>query len=297
MTYDTLFEPVRSTPLLILDDLGTQSSTAWAQEKLYQIINHRYNHQLPMVVTSNVSLEEMEERLRTRLSDTNFSQVCLVSPWQEPILEQLGGLPELIKSMTFDNFDAKRLNLPVDKRQNLNQAFVTAHTFAQAPDGWLVLLGENGCGKTHLAAAIANYHHQAGKPALFLVVSELLDHLRAAFSPESRVTYDELFERVKKVPFLILDDFDERFSTPWAKEKLYQLVNYRYNARLPTVITTCLDLDQIETRISSRMVDCKLSTVFQILAPDYRGDSAVESKGGKKGPGPSRGARFQHRGD
>jgi len=60
-----------------------------------------------------------------------------------------------------------------------------------------VLRGDNGCGKTHLAAAIVNYQYEAGKPAMFQVVPELLDHLRYAFSPDSKVSYDELFESGK----------------------------------------------------------------------------------------------------
>ena len=74
---------------------------------------------------------------------------------------------------------------------------------------------------------------------------------------------------------LILDDFGEQSATPWAQEKMYQLINYRYNARLATVITTCVSLEEIEVRISSRMVDPSLSLVFYIMAPDYRGDRKV----------------------
>jgi len=86
------------------------------------------------------------------------------------------------------------------------------------------------------------------------------------------VSYDQLFESVRNTPLLILDDFGGQSTTPWAQEKLYQVINYRYNARLPTVITTCCSLDEIENRISSRLVDPKMSLVFPIIAPDYRSD-------------------------
>ena len=175
--------------------------------------------------------------------------------------------------MTFESFDYKRLNLPSEQRQNLEQAYHRACDFAQSPQDWLVFQGVNGCGKTHLAAAIANHLRQEDNPALFVVVPDLLDHLRSTFGPESRVSYDELFERIRKTPVLILDDFGEESATPWAQEKLYQLINYRYNARLATVITTCLSLDEIEVRISSRLVDPSLSLVLNIMAPDYRGDT------------------------
>jgi DNA replication protein DnaC len=137
-------------------------------------------------------------------------------------------------------------------------------------------MGVTGCGKTHLAAAIANYRYQANQPALFVVVPDFLDHLRSTFSPESKVSYDQLFERVKTAPLLILDDFGEQSTTPWAREKLYQVINYRYNARLATVITTRYSLEEIleeiDSSISSRLVDPKISTPFNIIAPDYRGD-------------------------
>jgi DNA replication protein DnaC len=56
-----LFEQIRNSELLILDDLGAHSSTAWAEEKLYQIIVHRYNSALPTVITSQVKLTDPDQ--------------------------------------------------------------------------------------------------------------------------------------------------------------------------------------------------------------------------------------------
>jgi DNA replication protein DnaC len=277
--YDELFEQVRDAPLLILDDLGTQSSTPWAQEKLFQVVNHRFNAQLPTVITTNTSLKEMEGRLRTRLSDPNLSQIYLVEEEEALISDQFDSLGlNLFRNMTFDNFDPRRINLPSEQQGNLEEAFHLAQEFAEEASGWLVLQGTNGCGKTHLAVSIANYRLEKDKPVSFVIVPDFLDHLRSTFSPESKATYDEVFEKTKKAPFLILDDFGEHSSTPWAREKLYQLINYRYNARLPTVITTCFSLEEIETRVSSRIADPRLSLVFYIEAPDYRADRHVAAK-------------------
>ncbi len=116
-------------------------------------------------------------------------------------LQRYSGLEaKLLKNMTFDNFDWKGVNLLPEQRENLKEAFDTALYFAKSPEGWLVLAGVTGCGKTHLAAAIANYRLKEGKPAKFMVVPDFLDHLRSTFSPESTVTYDQLFEEVKKPP-------------------------------------------------------------------------------------------------
>jgi DNA replication protein DnaC len=282
--YDTLFEQVRSAPLLILDDLGTQSGTSWAKEKLDQLLNYRYGSRLPTVVLSIVPLEELDDRIKTRLLDSTLCSLFDIGE-RTPALSSSSWAPglELQKSMTFETF-GERPNLPPEQRQNLSAAVELCKSFAKSPDGWLVLAGVNGCGKTHLAAAIVNYQYKMHKPALFVVVPDFLDHLRSTFSPDSRVSYDQLFETIKGAPLLVLDDFGEQASTPWAQEKLYQVINHRYNGRLPTVITTTYSSDEIESRISSRWVDPKISVFFNITAPDYRGDVHSQKR-------PSRSAR------
>jgi len=277
--YDEFFDQVRNAPLLVLDDLGSQTSSPWAKEKLDQLLVHRFNSELPTVIIATVPIEQMEDRIRTRLTDPNLCHIYVVEGRHPSSLDYVGGLElELLRTMTFDNFDWKRVNLLPEQRQNLEQVFRLALDFAKSPEGWLVLLGVTGCGKTHLAVAIANYCLQAGKPALFVVVPDFLDHLRSTFIPESRVSYDQLFESVKRAPLLILDDFGEQSTTPWAQEKLYQVINYRYNAQLATVVTTRCSLDEIDDPVSSRFVDPKLSLVFQIIAPDYRSSRQPKQK-------------------
>ena len=291
--YDELFENVKASPLLILDDLGTQSATPWAQEKLFQIFNHRFNAQLPTVITCNRPLEEVEERLRTRMADPGLSKVCTVEERQSAAQEKLGGdLPELLRGMTFDNFDRRGQAVDEKALDSLKQAYSLAREFAEEPHLWLVLLGPTGCGKTHLAAAIANQLIARGRQPYFVVVPDLLDHLRAAYSPDSKIPYDELFEAIRTAPMLILDDLGAHSSTPWAEEKLFQLINHRYNHRLPTVITTNLtmdELDRLDERLASRLADLKVSTLCPISAPSYR--ATPQPRGDKRRTAGSRARR------
>ncbi len=112
---------------------------------------------------------------------------------------------------------------------------------------------------------------------MFIVVPDFLDHLRSTFSPDSKVSYDQLFESVKNAPLLVLDDLGAQTTTPWAQEKLYQVINHRYNAQLATVITTNCSTEELDDRIASRLVDTKISTLFQIIVPHYRSD-AISNK-------------------
>lgn len=292
VSYDQLFLQLKETPLLVLDDLGGQSSTPWADEKLMQLIDHRYVSRLPTVFTiaGGVSLDDLKDRWRTRLTDPSLAQVypLEIRPW--PAAGGAGALGlELLKNMTFESFDHTRINLPPEQRENLGHAYRIAVAYADAPEGWLVFQGENGCGKTHLAASIANSRRARGQPVSFIFVPDFLDHLRSTYAPDSKVTYDEMFERVKNAPLLVLDDYGEHTASAWAQEKLYQLINHRYNARLPMVVTTCCSLDEIETRVGSRLADRQISLVFAILAPDYRTDHRPASGTPPARPAPRRG--------
>jgi DNA replication protein DnaC len=298
VSFDRRFEAVRTTPLLILDDLGTQSSTPWAQEKLYQVLNYRYNAQLPTLITTNRELEQLDARIRSRLVDVNWlGMVTILAPdyrgsgVEQSTLSSLG----LHGEQTFGSFDLRSEDEALDaaQRANLRRAFDTASAFADNPRGWLVLTGAYGCGKTHLAAAIANHRIENGHQAIFVVVPDLLDHLRATFSPSSTVGFDRRFDEVRRAPLLVLDDLGTHSATPWAQEKLFQIFDLRYNADLPTVITMNKDAS-VDPRLTTRLFDAHRSSVWEITAPSYRQRAGrARSKGrarsarGRKGLGVS----------
>ncbi len=277
-TFEERFDEIRNARLLILDDFGTQNATAWAQEKLFQIMNYRYINKLPTVITTNLALDEIEPRIRSRLSDPELvTQTRIQAPdYRRPISD--AGHPELssldlLSNRTFENFSLRREEgLPAEALRSLKEAYEAAQNFAQKPRGWLVLTGDYACGKTHLAAAIANQRAALGAPPLFIMVPDLLDHLRATFNPNSPITFDHRFDEIRTAPLLILDDLGTQSMTPWVREKLYQLFTYRYNAELPTVITIAADaLEELDARIHSRLLDARLCRILGITAAAYHG--------------------------
>jgi DNA replication protein DnaC len=287
VSFDERFEEIRNAPVLILDDLGTQNATSWAQEKLYQVFNHRYNAQLSTVITTNQDLSDIDPRLRSRLLHIDFvEQVRILAPdfrggfdrVQQPELSSL----LLHRDQTFETFDLRKRELQPDEYDGLKEAFEIAKSYAAEPHDWLVFTsgydGHYGSGKTHLAAAIANYRNDQGFPVLFVFVPDLLDHLRAAFNPQSQVRYDKRFDEVRTAPLLMLDDLGTESATPWAKEKLYQIINYRYVARLPTVVTTAYKIEELDLRLEARFSDTMRCTVIKIIAPPYRGKRPTKRK-------------------
>jgi DNA replication protein DnaC len=168
------------------------------------------------------------------------------------------------KNASFEGFNAE---LP-----GVKFAYMQCLQFAQEPQGWLVLVGVYGCGKTHLAAAIAKQCIASGLTVLIQTVPDLLDYLRSSFSPATGQSYTSRFEAMRNADLLVLDDYGAQNDTDWTTEKIFQLLNYRYNMGLPTVITSNnVTLAGIDPRIYSRLHDTSLVCLITMdNAGDYR---------------------------
>ncbi len=198
--------------------------------------------------------------------------VCRRADVSQQVRERLYSLSQLdeLKELTFSTFQPRgRKGLGEMQATSLEMAFNQANHYAQSQKGWLLLQGGYGCGKTHLAAGIANFAVEMGVPTLFLTVPDLLDMLRFSYDSQD-TTFEERFDEIRNASLLVLDDFGTQNATPWAQEKLFQIVNYRYINKLPLVVTTNLMLDEIEPRIRSRLADPELVTTCKINTPDYR---------------------------
>lgn len=276
-TFEERFEEIRQIALLVLDDFGTENATPWAQEKLFQILNYRYQNRLAVVITTNQTMDAIEERIQSRLQDPTLVQRIYINAPDFRNPSSAGDHPDLSSlnlhaRQTFETFSLRQEEgLSNQEINNLEKTTQAARRYAENPQGWLVLLGDYGTGKTHLAAAIGNLRAMRGYPPLLVSVPDLLDHLRSSFHPDSRESYDRRFEEIRTAPLLILDDLGVQSSTPWAKEKLYQLFNYRYNAELPTVITTSQKLEEIDQRLRIKLIDERLSRIYALAVPPFIG--------------------------
>lgn len=116
----------------------------------------------------------------------------------------------------------------------------------------ILITGPVGSGKTFLAGAVANALLENDKEVLFIVVPDLLDQIKATYNNNYEYTEHELMDAARKVGILILDDMGAHNYTDWTRNKLYTILNYRMNNRLPTLITTNLDLNELEEYLGER---------------------------------------------
>lgn len=175
---------------------------------------------------------------------------------------------------TFDNFSLRRHELRKKERdgivliENLKRAYLFCQGYAKNPQDWIALTGTYGCGKTHLAAAVANQLTKDGNTVLFVTGCDLINYLWAAFSPGNPYPYNKAFCELREAPILILDNYREG-GPSWVGQWKEELFSYRYEARLPTLFTFFKDVD-IQPFVKSLILDVGRCTPFQIMSPTYR---------------------------
>ena len=81
--FEKRLQTIREFPTLILDDWGAHSDTPWADEQLYLILNYRTEYVLPTVITTNLPLQELEPRIRSRLLNRRIGQIIRISAPEE----------------------------------------------------------------------------------------------------------------------------------------------------------------------------------------------------------------------
>jgi len=144
--------------------------------------------------------------------------------------------------------------------------------------GWLLLPGFCGCGKTHPAAVIANQRLESEGTVFYTTVPDLLGTLRAALvSPEH---YSQPYSWVPEVELLILDDLGAQQHSAWSNEKLLQILDYCATVALPTILTAVpKEFLGLADRFRSRLSDAQLVTpvIFEKVK-DFRPSKRASSR-------------------
>lgn len=131
----------------------------------------------------------------------------------------------------------------------------------------LIIMGKSDTGKTHLAAAIANKLIENDKIVLMERLTNLLDRIRETYENNTK-SENELIEIYSNADMLIIDDLGTEKISNWALEKLYTIIQNRYENGLPIIITTRFNKQGLIERFSyskdSDLVDAIISKLYQM---------------------------------
>ena len=131
----------------------------------------------------------------------------------------------------------------------------------------LIIMGKSDVGKTHLAAAIANKLIENDKIVLMERLTNLLDRIRETYENNTK-SENELIEIYSNADMLIIDDLGTEKISNWALEKLYTIIQNRYENGLPIIITTRFNKQGLIERFSYSkdpdLVDAIISKLYQM---------------------------------
>jgi DNA replication protein DnaC len=103
----------------------------------------------------------------------------------------------------------------------------------------LLFTGSNGTGKTHLAVAVlCELAQRYGVRGQFWDYHALMREIRNSYNPVTALTEYELLEPIIELEVLLLDDLGAWKMTDWMNDTLFHILNQRYLAQRPTLITT-----------------------------------------------------------
>ncbi len=148
-------------------------------------------------------------------------------------------------------------------------------TSANPPSGFVLLSGHFGVGKTHMLCATVNLARRVGRTAVYMTAEELLDRLRQGYDPEAPEGFDVLWRRVSDADVLAIDEVDRINATSWAKAKMFQLLDDRYERHLYgpgalTVMATNVAVEDLDGYLRSRLTDTHSVCLSLWGAPDMR---------------------------
>src|SRR5437868_9707600 len=157
-------------------------------------------------------------------------------------LEERAGIPPLYRRASLDNF-----KLPADNptaNRGLASVLLTVKSFTREfpsdKKSGLLLIGEPGTGKTHLAVAALRVLISRGFEGVFFDYQNLLDKIRSGYDHASGASDRTAYRAALDAEILLLDDLGTHRVTEWVEDTVTAIITDRCNNRKPLIATTNL---------------------------------------------------------
>lgn len=181
-------------------------------------------------------------------------------------LRDISNLGAMFSTRTFDTFDESKQPEAYKFCKRYAEEFLKVRN---ANRNSILLMGSCGTGKTHLAAAVVNYiidHY--GVPCLWGTWGTHLEKLQKEFNGGHR----QYLDLMKQVDMLVIDDYGKRKESEWSNSVLFEVINARYEAKLPFILTTNKTASELKI-MTDRAILSRISekcSFFEVNGKDFR---------------------------
>ena len=158
-------------------------------------------------------------------------------------IEERAQIPLLFKNKSFEDFSVPGAENPIARRELTSVSLAIrnfARDFPNESRPGLLLIGEPGTGKTHLAVAALRKIMEKGFEGLFCDYQNLLDRIRSGYDPSSNSSDREAYRVALDAEVLLIDDLGAHRVTDWVEDTITSIVTYRCNNRKALIATTNL---------------------------------------------------------
>lgn len=177
-----------------------------------------------------------------------------------------------IKKCTFNNFltkyypDVTDSVLGVNQKEHMQKMFDFCKAYAEdfsLKSKGIIMIGRTGLGKTHLSLAIANRVLEKGYDVYYDSIQNIMDKLeREHFG---RLPAEEsIKDDILSCDLLIIDDLGVEFTTQFTVSELHNIINTRILRSLPTIISTNLEISELEEKYTQRIASRIMGSCYPI---------------------------------
>jgi DNA replication protein DnaC len=256
----------------IPDTISKRSENSTFKEQILKTSICKCGNEYPSTYTIDMCLECFKKEQEEKYQLEN-KQECLKEYLKSFNHDSLINLN--LKKASFDSYHSN--NEQLTKAKVICERY--ANNFALKNPCNLLLIGNYGTGKSHLAVSIAKeVMNKKYMPALFISTPKLLTKLRSTYNRSSYESEEGLINKLSRVSLLVLDDLGSEQSKAsndsneqtWATSKIFEIIDNRIGKH--TIFTTNYDISELQQRLGGRIFSRMMENTHPVkmYGEDYR---------------------------
>ena len=184
-------------------------------------------------------------------------------------------MDEKFKQCTFENWNH---DIGSEKIFNICSKYASNFTKAKEDNLGLMLYGEPGNGKTHAVSCIANYLMLRGTPTICVSINKMLERIKETYSSYGKEGEETVLKSLSNADLLIIDDLGTEQKNEWSASRIYNIIDSRYRNSLPTIITTNININDLEDMYHKRTYD----RLMEMCTPVVSDGKSIRAQKGKE---------------